>query len=119
LAFWRFGVLAFCVVGVGFLVVGIVYCVLIFNRPGAGKTSATAPSYGSGGGYGGVGGTAYQNILGGTTYGQITSPSYFGSGGGGTYGGAGGGIIIINSEELILEGAVFFILLLLLLFYGV
>ena len=61
------------------------------SGPGAGGTEAN--NYGSGGGYGGVGGDSQYGMAGGSSYGSVTMPLDLGSGGGSGDGGPGGGAI--------------------------
>jgi hypothetical protein len=68
--------------------------------PGAGHSAEGSLRDGSGGGYGGIGGTSSSNALGGFTYGSFTQPANLGSGGGAGYsgiGGVGGGRIQITA----------------------
>src|SRR3989344_3683645 len=72
------------------------------NGPGAGSVGIGSTKGGGGGGHGSIGGAGGTTgvLLGGNTYGSITTPINLGSGGGtsydGAYGGAGGGAIILN-----------------------
>jgi len=66
------------------------------SGPGAGQMVIVEDVYqrGTGGGYGGTGGTAFNSVPSGGTYGSATMPLDLGSGGGNfTFGGAGGGAI--------------------------
>jgi hypothetical protein len=68
---------------------------------GAGRPSNTSPADGSGGSYGGLGGTSSSNAIAGSTYGFFDGPAFLGSGGGagasGGQGAPGGGLIKISA----------------------
>ncbi|EEF58395.1 hypothetical protein [Pedosphaera parvula] len=78
--------------------------------PGSGRNSGSPPYDGSGGGYGGMGGTSTSNAPTGITYGSFTQPASLGSGGGSSYtgiGGSGGGMIEINAGgAVIVNGSI-------------
>lgn len=61
---------------------------------------------GSGGGYGGYGGTNVCAARGGTVYGSISQPSNLGSSGGSGVNGRGGGAITMSAGTLTLEGKI-------------
>ena len=72
-------------------------CILIFIAgPGAGTTGGAG---GAGGGHGGEGSAGMSTSTGGGTYGDIWTPTTWGSGGGasvGANGGAGGGLVRVR-----------------------
>jgi hypothetical protein len=79
------------------------------NGPGAGRTSAAAD--GSGGSYGGLGGTSSSNAVANLTYGLYDNPADLGSGGGngasGAVGAPGGGAVKISAGGNInIDGAI-------------